>query len=330
MHYFLHPLYFILLILIPLLVYFDNLYYKKKSPKISFPNVGLLKEVYKRNSIQKYIPIILKSLALLFIITALARPRHTLQRVEYTTYGIDIILCIDVSGSMRAVDFRPLNRMEAAREVARDFINRRTNDRIGIVIFATYAHTVVPLTNDFSVLNHAIDGISIPVTQDATAIGNGIAISTLRLMDSPAESRVIIMLTDGEDNSSTIHPLHATEIAASLGIKVYAVGIGSHGPVPFPFRDARGNTVYRNVEIAFNMQALHDIARLGGTYPAVMATNTAELEAIFQQIDLLERTEVSTNITYEHREMFMYLLYIAAGLLALLVLLRSLFNLGGN
>ena len=329
MYNFLYPNYFMLLILIPLLVYLDIYYFKKKAPKILFPNVSILKEVYKRNSILKYIPIVLKSLALLFIIIALARPRHSLERREYSTYGVDIILCIDVSGSMRALDFRP-NRMEEAKRIALDFVNKRENDRFGVVVFATYAHTLVPLTNDFNVLNKVISGISIPVTQDATAIGNGIGISTLRLLDSPAESRIIILLTDGEDNSSTLAPIDAAQMAADLGIKIYAIGIGSRGEVLFPVPQRGGGTRNQLVNIGFCIDTLHDIARIGGTGRAAMATSAAELEAIFNQIDLLERTEITANIRYEHREMFMYFVMFALAFLIILLFLRSLFNLGGQ
>ncbi|MCL2065164.1 MAG: VWA domain-containing protein [Candidatus Cloacimonetes bacterium] len=326
MYNFQYPLWFLLLLVIPFLVWHDIYFYKKKTPKINFSNIGLLKLIQKRSSFLRFLPIILKSLIIVFLTIALSRPRHTLERHEQTTFGVDIALVIDVSGSMRAVDFRPMNRMEAAKQIAMNFINRRPNDRFSIVTFATYANTLVPLTNDFNVLNTVVSGISIPLTQDATAIGNGLAIGTLRLKDSEAESRVIILLTDGENNAGQIDPITAAEIARSFGIRIYAIGIGSTGPVDFPFQHPVFGTQYRQVNIGFDIEALHRIAEIGGTHRAAMARNTEELQQIFNEIDILERTEIHSNVYFEHKEMFIYYIYIALGLLFILILMRTIFR----
>ena len=322
MYNFQYPIWFLLLFIIPLLVWHDIYFYKRKAPKIGFSNLKILRLVQKRSSILRWVPIILKSLIVVFITIALARPRHTLERREQTTYGVDIAMVIDVSGSMRAVDFRPMNRMEAAKQIARNFINRRIHDRFAIITFASYATTLVPLTNDFSVLNNIVSGISIPLTQDATAIGNGIAIGTLRLKDSPAESKIIILLTDGENNAGQIDPITAAELASTFGIKIYAIGIGSTGPVDFPYQHPVLGTQYRKVEIGFDINTLHRIAEIGGTHRAAMATNTEQLQQIFDEIDIMERAEIHSNIYYEHKELFIYYIYIALALLFLKIILR--------
>jgi Ca-activated chloride channel family protein len=322
-----HPLWLLLILLVPVLILWDWFSDKRLTPKIFFSNLALVKSIQKRHSLLKYLPIILKSLLICAIAVALARPRMTWEEREYTTYGIDIILSIDVSGSMMAVDFRPMNRMEAAKNVALNFINNRENDRIGIVTFASYAHTLVPLTNDYSVLNTVVSKINVDTQQDGTAIGNGIAIPILRLKDSPAESKVIILLTDGVNNSGQIDPITAAEYARLFGIKVYAVGIGSRGPVDFPFRNPRtGRTEYRKVNIDLDVEGLNRIAQITGTGHARIASNTAQLQSIFEEIDMMEKTEIKSNVTYEHKELFIYFLYIAGAILLLMILSRSIFR----
>ena len=326
MYNFQYPLWFLLLSIIPLLIWHDIFFFRKKAPKIGFSNLKLLKQVKKRSSILRFIPIILKCLTIVFLTFALARPRYTLERREQTTFGVDIALVIDVSGSMRAVDFRPLNRMEAAKQIANNFVSRRLDDRIAVITFASYATTLVPLTNDFSVLNNVISGISIPLTQDATAIGNGIAIGTLRLKDSDAESKIIILLTDGENNAGQIDPITAAEIARTFGIRIYAIGIGSTGPVDFPYQHPILGTQYRKVEIGFDIEQLHRIAEIGGTNRAAMARNTEQLQQIFDEIDIMEKTEIHSNIYYEHHEMFIYYIYITLVFMFLSILTRTLFR----
>jgi Ca-activated chloride channel family protein len=326
MYNFVNPYWFFLLCLIPLIILYDLYAFKKIVPKIFFPNLSLLKKIQKRNSFLKYLPLVLKTLLIVSISIALARPRASFEKREYTTYGVDIILCIDISGSMQAVDFRPKNRMEAAKEVAMDFIRKRENDRIGIVTFAAFAYTLVPLTNDFKVLNTVVSNIDIERYKDGTAIGNGLAISTRRLIDSPAESKVIILLTDGVNNTGQIDPIQASEIAASFGIRIYAVGIGTKGLVDFPFPHPILGTQYRKVNIDFDIDQLNDIARIGGTGRAAIASNTLQLQAIFEEIDTLEKTEIRANIYYEYQEMFIYFLYAAAILLTLLLLLNLVFR----
>jgi len=326
MYNFQHPFWLFTVLLIPLIVWYDNYYYKKKAPKVIFSNIGLLKLVQKKSSFLRYLPIILKSFVIVFLSIALARPRYTFERREHTTYGIDIVLVMDISGSMLAVDFRPMNRLEAAKNVALNFINRRENDRFGVVTFASYAHTLVPLTNNFNVLNTIISGMTVATTQDGTAIGNGIAVGTLRLRESPAESKVMILITDGVNNSGQIDPITAAEIAALFDIKIYAIGVGSTGPVDYPFRHPVFGTQYRKVTIDIDMDVMNKIAQIGGTNRATLATNTQQLQEIFNEIDRLEKTEIKSNVYYEHKEMFIYFIYIAIGFLIALILSRTIFK----
>ena len=326
MYNFSQPQWFFLIILIPLLIWYDLYVFKKKTPKITFSNLELLKLVQKRNSFLRYLPVVLKSLILFFIIVALARPRFTLERREHTTYGIDIILSIDVSGSMKAIDFKPMNRMEAAKKVALDFVQKRENDRIGIVTFASYAYTLTPLTTDFNVLNTIISNIEIDEDQSGTAIGNGIAIATARLKDSQAESKVIILLTDGVNNAGQIDPLTAAELAKAFDIKIYAVGVGSTGPVDFPFHHPIYGTTNRKVNIDLDIDVLNSIAQMTGTGRAAIASNTEQLQEIFDEIGRLEKTEIKANVYYEHKELFVYFLYLAVFFVFLFVLTKTVFR----
>jgi len=322
---FYQPLWFIGLFLIPLVVFFDLWFYKKYTPKIAFSNLIVIKIFQKRSSFFRYLPTIFKSLTIFFLIIALARPRFTLEKREHTTFGIDIALVIDISGSMQAVDFRPKNRIEVAKDVVKDFIKNRPDDRFSVVTFGTYAYSLVPLTNDFNALNTIISSIQAD-PEGQTAIGNGIAIGVNRLKDSPAVSKIIILLTDGVNNAGQIDPNTATELAKTFGIKVYAIGIGTKGQVDFPVQHPIFGTQYRKVNIDMDIEALHKIAEIGGTGRAAIASNTEQLQEIFNEINKLEKTEIKSNVHYEHKELFIYYLYIALALLFVMVLSRTIFR----
>ena len=323
MYNFQTPGWFFLLLLIPLLVWFDFYFFKRFTPKIVLPTLHILIPLQKRSSFFRFIPIILKSLIVLFLVAALARPRLTLEKREHTTMGVDIVLVIDVSGSMFAVDFKPQNRIEAAKEVAKNFINHRLDDRLGIVTFGTYAYTLLPLTNDFNSLQTVLAGINAGEDQQ-TAIGNGIAIATLRLKDSEAESKIIILLTDGVNNAGQIDPITAAEMAKTFNIKLYAIGIGTKGPVDFPYQHPIFGTQYQKVNIDMDIDALHKLAAIGGTERAAIASNTEQLQLIFDEIDRLEKTEIKANVYYEHKEFFLYFIYLAVLAMIILLVFRSL------
>jgi len=320
-----YPLWLLLILIIPLLILYELYFFKKNTPKIAFSNLSLIRQIAKRDSFLKYLLMVLKSLLILTIAIALARPRFSYERKEYTTYGVDIVISLDISGSMLAADFRP-NRMEAAKKVAQDFISKRENDRLGIVTFATYAYTLVPLTNDFGVLNMVVSNIKVDENYGTTAIGNGLAIAVSRLKDSEAKSKIIILVSDGVNNAGQIDPLTAAEIARTFGIKVYTVGIGSKGLVDYPYQHPIFGTQYRKVNVDFDLDTLNKIAELTGTVSAHLAGNNQKLEEIFNEINDMEKTEITANTYYEHKEIFIYFLYAAGALLLALILINSVFR----
>ncbi|HDS00431.1 MAG TPA: VWA domain-containing protein, partial [candidate division Zixibacteria bacterium] len=224
------PSYLYLLILIPILLWFRYLRRKKVHAPVIYSDTGLVTRVRYRGGLwPRYISPILKSLALIAIIFALARPRFARTFEEVKTQGIDIILTLDVSGSMKAEDFKPQNRLYVAKEVIKEFVQERTMDRLGLVVFAAQAFTQCPLTLDHNVLINFLDNVDFGMVEDGTAIGTAIANSCNRLKDSPSKSKVIVLLTDGVNNRGKIDPLTAADIAASLGIKIYTIGIGKPG-----------------------------------------------------------------------------------------------------
>ena len=261
----------------------------------------------------RHLPFVLRAAAFALLVVALARPQDV-ERLSHTnTEGIDIMLAIDVSGSMLARDFRP-DRITAAKEVAGSFIADRYGDRIGLVAFAGEAFTQSPLTTDQGTLQTLLSRIRSGLIEDGTAIGNGLAINRLR--ESEAKSKVIILLTDGVNNRGEIAPLTAAEIAKAQGIRVYTIGVGTEGMAPYPAVDIygtpTGGTVMAKVEI--DEKTLRSIAEMtGGEY--FRATDKAKLKAIYDQINQLEKSkvEVTEHVTYHEQ----YLLWALAGLLLL-------------
>lgn len=259
---------------------------------------------------------------------ALARPQTRDSRVrDLSVEGIDIVVALDLSTSMEAGDFRPQNRLHVAKEVLSEFITGRTNDRIGLVVFAGAAYTQAPLTLDYGVLKEVLKQIRTRVLEDGTAIGDALATSLNRLRDSEAKSRVVVLITDGDNNAGKISPLDAANMGKSLGIPVYTILVGKGGKVPFPQgQDLFGNTVWRETEIPINPELLQDIAdRTGGEY--YRATDPEGLKAGLQKVlDSLERTKImegGASATY--REDFHPFLLLAFGLAALELLLRATF-----
>ncbi len=241
----------------------------------------------------RHLPFILRCLALALLIVALARPQTSHQNRTSTTEGIDIVLAMDVSGSMLARDFEP-DRISAAREVAGKFINDRPNDRIGLVVFAGESFTQSPLTTDKSSLLTLLGQIRSGIIEDGTAIGNGLATAINRLKESTAKSKVVILLTDGVNNSGQIAPQTAAEIAQTYGIKVYTIGVGTRGTAPYPAYDAWGHLVFQPMKVEIDEQILTDIAtQTGGAY--FRATDKTSLSEIYDQINTLEKTEIETN-----------------------------------
>ena len=243
----------------------------------------------------------LRLLAMVAIIIALARPQtqHTEQEVDGK--GIDIILCIDISGSMTAQDFKP-NRMEAAKQVAANFVDQRPTDRIGIVIFSGESFTQCPLTTDKAVLHNAIDNIQSGLLVDGTSIGDGLATGVDRLRNSQSKSKVIILLTDGENNGGLIGPANAKEIAKTFGVKVYTIGVGTEGYAPLPIQTELG-VVNQEMKVTIDEKLLKEIAtETGGKYYRAKDNNA--LERVYKEIDGLEKSKVSITSYTRYTEKF--------------------------
>jgi len=245
--------------------------------------------------------------ALVLLVIALMRPREGLEETKVRTEGIDIVLALDVSGSMKAEDFtiegRRRNRLYVVKEVVRDFIQRRPHDRIGIVVFGERPYTLCPLTLDKSVLFQFLERATFGIAGDSTAIGEGITTSLNRLRITKAKSKIVILLTDGVQNAGKVDPLTAAELGRTLGIKIYTIGVGSQGPVPFPAVDPFGRSVYQYVRIDMDEKALRSIAEATGAI-TYLATDTERLKEIYNEIDRLEKTEIETELYVQYRELF--------------------------
>ena len=270
----------------------------------------------------RHLPFVLRTAAYALLVVALARPQGIEQNVRTSTEGIDIMLSIDVSGSMLARDFKP-DRITAAKEVAASFISDRVGDRLGLVVFAGGAFTQSPLTTDQSTLQTLLARIRSGLIEDGTAIGNGLATAINRLRESEAKSKVIILLTDGINNRGEIAPMTAAEIARAQGIRVYTIGVGSRGTAPYPAVDMFGNMTFINQKVEIDEKTLTEIARLtGGRY--FRATDKEKLQAIYDEINQLEksRVEVTERITYH--ELFLGWVLAALALLTAELLLSNL------
>ncbi len=240
----------------------------------------------------RHLVFFLQVLAFSAFIAVLARPQSSSNWENVTTEGIDIVISLDVSTSMLARDFTP-DRLEAAKNVAMEFISGRQYDRMGLVIFAGEAFTQAPLTTDRAVLLNLFKDIQTGLIQDGTAIGNGLATAVARLKDSDAISRVVILLTDGENNSGEIAPLTAAEIARTFGIRVYTIGVGSVGTAPFPVQTPYG-TQYRDIEVKIDEDMLQEISNItGGRY--FRATSNTKLQEIYNEIDELEKSKIEVR-----------------------------------
>lgn len=262
----------------------------------------------------RHLPFVLRCAAVAALIIALARPQSSQTNSHSNAEGIDIMMALDVSGSMLARDFQP-DRITAAKEVAGTFITDRVGDRIGLVAFAGEAFTQSPLTTDQGTLQTMLSRIRSGLIEDGTAIGNGLATAINRLRESNAKSKVIILLTDGENNAGQIAPLTAAEIAHAQNIRVYTIGVGTRGQAPYPFLDMFGNITYQMAEVKIDEKSLTEIASVtGGRY--FRATNKAKLQAIYEEINQLEKSKVEVSeFTIYHEE---YLVWALMGLLLLL------------
>ena len=315
-----YPQYFWLLALIPLLVLWYWYKEKKSRPAMVFSTTSSF-EKYKPSAkvYFRHLLFLCRLVCLFFLIVALARPQSSSKEQTINSEGIDIILSMDISTSMLAEDLRP-NRVEASKKVAEDFVASRPQDRIGLVVFAGESFTQCPLTTDHSVLKNLFGSIKSGQIKDGTALGEGLATAVNRIKDSKAKSKVIILLTDGVNNSGAIAPLTAADIAETFKVRVYTIGVGTHGVAPYPFQTPYG-TQYQNVPVDIDEATMKAIAqRTGGKY--FRATNNKKLKAIYTEIDKLEKTKIEVTEFRKYSEEYLPYALIAGLALILEMLLR--------
>lgn len=300
---FAHPDFFYLLLIIPLMIawYIYKNYRSKAEIKISttlpFAAVKRSARLYLYHLL-----FVFRIVALALLVVALARPQTTSRSTDVSIEGIDIVISLDISGSMLAEDFQP-NRMEAAKELAIEFIEGRPGDRIGLVVFAGESFTQVPLTTDHRVLTEMFRKIRTGMIEDGTAIGDGLATAIARLTESDAVSKVIILLSDGVNNMGAIDPLSAAEIARMKNIRVYSVGIGSYGTAPFPVQTPFGIR-YQNVPVEIDEELLMEISEItGGKY--FRATSNTKLREVYAEIDQLEKSKIDVTEFFKRSEEFL-------------------------
>jgi Ca-activated chloride channel family protein len=317
--HFQNPWILILLPVAAVLIFFSRK--KQALPSFQFSTDELVNNLQATFRIRLHRGMIfLRLAALIFIIIALSRPQSMLQESVVETEGVDIILAIDVSTTMLAEDFKGggsrKSRVDAVKEVVREFINNRHDDRIGIVAFASRAYTVAPLTLDYGWLLKNLDRVKVGLIEDGTAIGSGISAALNRLKDTKAKSKVVILLTDGRNNAGGISPLTAAEAGSALNIKVYTIGAGTKGLAPFPAKDMFGNKVYQQVKIEIDEELLENIAKK--THAKYFrATDTQSLMDIYREINKLEKSHIEEKGYVEYKELFH--LFLIPGLVLLIL-----------
>lgn len=310
---FAYPWMFALLLLVPFMLYW---YLKKSDSQNSALLISSVRSFGETKSFKttlRHVPFALRVLALIFLIVALARPQTRNDQEMVSGEGIDIILCMDVSGSMLAQDFTP-NRLEAMKQVAANFVDRRPTDRIGLVIFAGESFTATPITMDKTTLKTQILNAQTGYLADGTTIGDGLATSVERLKDSKTKTRIVILLTDGEDQGGLLDPNAAKEIAKSAGVKVYTIGMATEGFASAPMQSEDGQITLRKQRVNLNESMLRDIAaETGGLY--FRARDNASLENIYTEIDKLEKSKVQITTLKRFNEKFLPFAIVAAILL---------------
>ncbi len=318
---FAEPHWLYLLFVIPaygLLVWFR----RQRSPYLVFSNTRATQESPRGMRVYlSVLPSILRMGAMALCILALARPQTSDVTQQQYAEGIDIILVLDTSTSMRAEDFKP-NRFEAARDVASDFIDGRVSDRIGLIVFAAKAYTQTPLTLDYQFLQTMLSEVEVGAIQDGTAIGTAIATAVNRLKDSVAQSKVIILLTDGQNNRGEIDPVTASEVASTLGVRIYAIGVGAYGEAPFVVDSPFGGRQRQMVPVEIDEDMLKSISdQTNGQY--FRATNEQALREIYDTIGELETTEIETRIYTDYEDHFNRFLWPGLILILIEILLRT-------
>ena len=310
MFQFASPYFLLLLALFPAVIYFRKR--RQMRPVLNLSSLTMIRDIQPSGMLRiaRLLPV-LKYTALCLMIAAMARPQWGTRQVSILTEGINIILAVDLSESMAALDFRLkgkiVNRLEAVRSVVQDFITKRNGDRIAMVVFGTHAYTQLPLTRDYNTIASILDRLQIGAAGPNTAIGDAIGISLKRLEDVKSKSNIIILLTDGQSNSGELSPQIAADLAAQKGIKIYSIGVGTRGLVPFLIKDPVFGERYVQQQVDIDEDTLKDIAtKTKGMY--FKAENTEGLLQIYSTIDTLEKTEVKTQTFAEYNELYRYLL----------------------
>ncbi|MEX2603489.1 MAG: VWA domain-containing protein [Gracilimonas sp.] len=320
---FANPQWFWAFLILPVIIgiYFYR-YFAGKQATFTFSSLDLLQDLPGNwKAYLHWVQAAFLWIAIAFLIIALARPQERLTTVERQAEGIDIVLVLDMSTSMRAEDLKP-NRFEAARTVAKDFVDKRNSDRIGLVTFAMKSFTVVPPTLDYRLLKDLVDDLQMGIIEDGTAIGMGIATAINRLKESRAESKVIILLTDGQNNAGEIDPVTAADLAVTYDIKIYTIGAGTRGTAPYPIQDPIFGRRYQNIEVNIDEEMLNSVAELtGGKY--FRATDSEQLENIYDEIDRLETSEIEELIYTDYKEHYSIFLGLSFGFLLLSFLLNK-------
>lgn len=317
MFYFADWGYLLLILIIPLIILWYRRVGKKYEATLRYPSLHAFSRIKQPTARLKVMTLFgLKLGGVLLLILALARPQKGSEVREYSAEGIDIMLVLDISSSMRAIDFRP-NRLEAAKSVARDFIEGRYNDRIGLIVFAAESFLQCPLTIDYGVLKELLNQVDIVSEKyDGTAIGMAIANATNRLRESAAKSKVMILLSDGRNNAGEIDPRTAARMAAAFNIKIYTIGAGKLGQAPYPVIMPGGFTQYQLMDVEIDETLLTDIANMtGGKY--FRATSEKSLSTIYNEISSMEKTEVKVKDFVNYTELYHFFLIPGFVLIAL-------------
>ena len=312
---FANPIYF--LFLIPAFLFFFLYLWNKigKEAALKFSSVELVRKAgAKRTTLSRFFPALVRLLAFIFLILALARPQAGTGEEKTTEHVVDIMIALDISGSMATLDFHPANRLVAAKLEARRFVEGRPHDRIGLVVFAAQSITQCPLTVDRGAMLTLLDRVQLGMVEDGTAIGLGLATAVSRLKDSQAKSKVIILLTGGINNAGEIDPLTAADLAKTFVIRVYTIGVGKNGESLLPIQDPRFGTRLLKVETEIDEKTLITIAKkTGGAY--FRAQDERTLREIFDQIDRLEKTEITVEQYTHYEEKYFWFLWPALGLI---------------
>ncbi|MEA1980322.1 MAG: VWA domain-containing protein [candidate division Zixibacteria bacterium] len=294
-----------------------------KSVTIKYSDIRIVKQA-SRTKKQKlrFILTVLRLTAVVLLIVAFARPRSGTEYQEVTSEGVDVMLLLDVSSSMQGEDFKPNNRLYVAKEEIKNFINKRLNDRIGLVVFARYAYTQCPLTTDYGVLLNFVDQVDFGLVEDGTAIGMAIATAVNRLRESKSKSKIIVLLTDGDNNAGEIDPITAANLAATFDIKIYTIAVGKKGNVMFPYQDPLFGKRYVYQPTKIDEKSLKEIAaKTNGEY--YRARSGEELEQIYGIIDNMEKTEIEVASHIQYKELFHYFGFLGMFLLILEIIFAN-------